>query len=794
MDDPDCFVHAYAPGNAQFYNMSIVVRVFALEEKVNWAKQKLNRFLGSNLNSERVGASVTIRGNERSLMEEELEKLFGDMKARLQAIRPIQPPSALATELMAHQKLGLSWMMEQEMTDPDSLPPLWEEKTEKNKTVYYNEVSCSSTTEKPPALRGGILADDMGLGKTIQCLALCLAHPPEGITFSPGQRSSDVDVVIDPSSLESAEKVVVDLTSNFNLPEGRGSTLIITPASVVSNWIEQIHNHIVADTVSIGFYHGSERKSESLACDFVITSYGTISSEFKQSEQGTTANKKKSSKSGKTQPHSMEWHRIILDEAHIIRNTRTQMFKSVTALKGTHRWALSGTPVQNSADDCQALFSFLKLEPFNRHHVFKQQISAPIKNNELVGVNRLRTALASSLIRRTKDELPELNLPEKTVEICELTMDDEAREKYDTLHKAYKAVFNLLSEHDAVLKNYSGILEIILRLRQLCNSERLVPIARLEAANEVLRIVEAKPGKQMFSLEEAEELLELLRKSIATATDSTTPSDEGPVECSICLELASEDTARILRTCKHTFCAPCMNDWQKASAVRNIPCPLCRQSFQLSDVVDFSSLQVATAAAASANKEKTTTKKENGKKNKRKRQEEPNKATRNVKIEYLVQLVNDLPSSEKIVVFSSFTAYLDIVTESLEHAGIQSTRIDGTMTIKARLDSQNRFSKYDGPQVLLVSLKAGGTGLNLTRASSVVLLDLWWNAEVDKQAIDRVHRIGQTRQVKVKILMMEKTIENKILLLQERKTAIAAGALGKQTSQERLQQLSSLLD
>ena len=117
--------------------------------------------------------------------------------------------------------------------------------------------------------------------------------------------------------------------------------------------------------------------------------------------------------------------------------------------------------------------------------------------------------------------------------------------------------------------------------------------------------------------------------------------------------------------------------------------------------------------------------------------------------------------------------------------------------MKARVQAMRDLNINEGadaPTVCLISLKAGGTGLNLTRASRVYLLDLWWNSKVDEQAIDRCHRIGQKREVVVKKLIIKDSIEERVLELQEYKEALAAGALGSTDVQAvRLRQLSSLL-
>jgi superfamily II DNA or RNA helicase len=131
----------------------------------------------------------------------------------------------------------------------------------------------------------------------------------------------------------------------------------------------------------------------------------------------------------------------------------------------------------------------------------------------------------------------------------------------------------------------------------------------------------------------------------------------------------------------------------------------------------------------------------------------------------------------KALVFSQWTSLLDLVEPHLQAAGIAFTRLDGSTRDRAQVVSQ--FQADDGPPVLLLSLKAGGTGLNLTAADHVFLLDLWWNPAVEEQAADRAHRIGQQRPVMVYRLVANDTVEERILALQEHKREIAEAALGE---------------
>lgn len=129
----------------------------------------------------------------------------------------------------------------------------------------------------------------------------------------------------------------------------------------------------------------------------------------------------------------------------------------------------------------------------------------------------------------------------------------------------------------------------------------------------------------------------------------------------------------------------------------------------------------------------------------------------------------------KALVFSQWTSLLDLAEPHLKQAGIAFTRLDGSTRDRQAVVEQ--FQAEDGPPVMLLSLKAGGTGLNLTSADHVFLLDLWWNPAVEEQAADRAHRIGQQRPVMVYRLVAKDTVEERILVLQEQKREIAEAAL-----------------
>jgi SNF2 family DNA or RNA helicase len=147
------------------------------------------------------------------------------------------------------------------------------------------------------------------------------------------------------------------------------------------------------------------------------------------------------------------------------------------------------------------------------------------------------------------------------------------------------------------------------------------------------------------------------------------------------------------------------------------------------------------------------------------------------KVERVLDIVEELASEgHRALVFSQWTSLLDKVEPGLESRGLGFLRLDGST--RDRESVVNAFQADSGPPVLLLSLKAGGTGLNLTAADHVFLLDPWWNPAVEEQAADRAHRIGQDRPVLVHRIVAKDTVEEGILALQEKKRALAQAAVG----------------
>lgn len=156
------------------------------------------------------------------------------------------------------------------------------------------------------------------------------------------------------------------------------------------------------------------------------------------------------------------------------------------------------------------------------------------------------------------------------------------------------------------------------------------------------------------------------------------------------------------------------------------------------------------------------------------------------KIDKTMEILRDIDAkskTEKTIVFSQFTSLLDLMEVPVDREGWGYKRYDGSMSANLRADAVAEFMERPECKIMLVSLKAGNAGLNLTAASQVIILDPFWNPYIEEQAIDRAHRIGQMREVKVHRVLTEGTVEDRIIDLQEKKRALISTALDEKAGQ-----------
>jgi SWI/SNF-related matrix-associated actin-dependent regulator of chromatin subfamily A3 len=255
------------------------------------------------------------------------------------------------------------------------LPPFWQEQAQKQedgKMFYVNTLTNFMTVNKPEPFRGGILADEMGLGKTLTLISLIATNKHGALT------SGIVQCGKQSSSRRPAKKKKPDLEALTLDPKRASSTLIVCPLSVMSIWVSQLEDHTIPGSLKVYLYHGSDRTtkaSELCSHDIVLTTYNTLASE------GNTD----------TSPvQRVKWLRVVLDEAHLIKNPNARMTQAVVSLQAERRWAVTGTPIQNGVKDLLSLMMFLKLQPLDEKSFWNRTIQRPVLSGDASGFLRLQ--------------------------------------------------------------------------------------------------------------------------------------------------------------------------------------------------------------------------------------------------------------------------------------------------------------------------------------------------------------------------------------------------------------------
>jgi SWI/SNF-related matrix-associated actin-dependent regulator of chromatin subfamily A3 len=242
-----------------------------------------------------------------------------------------------------------------------------------------------------------------------------------------------------------------------------------------------------------------------------------------------------------------------------------------------------------------------------------------------------------------------------------------------------------------------------------------------------------------MALLETEGPVTLNAENIKALQDLLQLSIDSRDECSICLE---ELHSPVITACKHVFGKECI----ERSIELQHKCPMCR-----------SLLQDAACLVKPAEEKKADA--------------EIDVDTKSSKTEALMSILtaSRQDPKSKVVIFSQWTSFLDIIQHQLEEAGMKYTRIDGTMPAHVRDAAISALESDPETRILLASLSVCSVGLNLVAADTVVLADSWWAPAIEDQAVDRVHRLGQTRPCTVWRLVMEDSIEERVLDIQSEK-------------------------
>lgn len=327
---------------------------------------------------------------------------------------------------------------------------------------------------------------------------------------------------------------------------------------------------------------------------------------------------------------------IIADEAQYLKNSNTQNAKSIKKIKADTRYALTGTPIENSLAELWSIFDFIMPGYLFTYKKFKAMYEMPIvKEESQEAMSKLRMLIEPFILRRSKKEVL-TELPEKTITVLNNEMGEEQRNIYLTYLAQAKQEIVEEIELNGYERSQIQILAALTRLRQIC----------------------CHPG--LF-----------------------------------------------------------IEGYQEGSS----------------------------------------------------------------KLEQCMEVVQDaVNSGHKILIFSGYTSMFEIMEKELKQRDINYFKLTGSTKVDERIELVDKFNENPEIKVFLISLKAGGTGLNLTGADIVIHYDPWWNLSTENQATDRAYRIGQKNNVQVYKLITKNSIEEKIYELQQKKAELVDNMLSTKTS------------
>lgn len=416
----------------------------------NKANENIKALLEGALDEENIPRTRG-RKKKKQQAEEDAGKSLADRLAALDVKEAEKAPEeeedddvddgtvdGMKVKLLPHQVEGVAWMIEKE-------------------TGAHNKRA------KLP--KGGILADDMGLGKTVQSIAVILSNPRPEKDAEPENKKNKILPVV-----------------------GKG-TLIIAPLALIKQWEAEINDKVSkSHSLKVLVHHGPSRTKsidKLKSYDVVITTYQVLASEHASCGEGPNGLQKGC--------FGVHWYRVMLDEAHTIKNRNAKMTKACYEVKSHYRWCLTGTPMQNNLDELQSLIKFLRIQPYSELPNWKDAITGPMKNGRgNLAMRRLQIFLKAFMKRRTKDVLKKdgalnfggkLNNTDKdgkkegfqivarNIETVIGEFTAKERAFYDRLND--RAESRLREMMGGEKKDYIGALVLLLRLRQACNHPSL---------------------------------------------------------------------------------------------------------------------------------------------------------------------------------------------------------------------------------------------------------------------------------------------------------------------------------
>ncbi|KAL2272438.1 hypothetical protein FJTKL_06561 [Diaporthe vaccinii] len=621
-------------------------------------------------------------GTSQLLLEE--SKLSRDVRGILDSLSQVAEGDELGhlggliSALTQHQQQGVRFVLQRE-----------DELICRRLRAHVSQTTGAESpmqADDTPFALGGLVADVMGIGKTLTMLTSILHSTNHAKDFSYFGR---------PIPGYEAETLLTK------------ATLVVVPSvQLLENWESEISTHFSMDALRRIRFHGPNRPQTVEALtepDIVLTTYATMAAD--QDNWGLL--------------YRMEWYRVVLDEAHHIRNPTSKQWKAAANLRTTRRWCLSGTPIQNKMEDLASLAGFLQLPPLISKDSFEKHVLRPL-SEPTTNSKPLRAYMEAYCLRRSESCL---SLPASREEVVPLYLSPPERQAYDgVLDDARRQIDDMVSSGKHAGVRCSKLFTALLRMRMMCNTGTY---ASIQGSQDMLTSLSPLKLESLLS------------------------------QCERC-SAADGDTLMLLSTCE--VCPDCMRPLRQRS-----PSPISSLASRLEDV------------AASAKGRECST-----------------------KLEAVVgMLVSRSNSRDKAIVFSYWKTTLHLLARLLRATGIPYLQVDGDTSFVDRSSRLRAFKEESDVHVLLMTVETGAVGLNLTVANQVHIVEPQWNPSVEEQAVARAVRMGQKREVTIYRYVLQNTVEQNIVKLQEKKRNLAKYTLGTKSDQsisDAVQELESVLE
>jgi SNF2 family DNA or RNA helicase len=578
--------------------------------------------------------------------------------------------------------------------------------------------------------------------------------------------------------------------------------------------------------------------------------------------------------------HRIKFYRIVLDEAHHIKNHACKTSIAVRALTGNFKWCITGTPILNFVEELYPYFAFLKVPHTGNYETFCHNYANNRKScREPVQVERIRNILQAIMLRRTHVNTlfgsPIVKLPGISHKTVLVEFNPVERNIYNMIKTRYVQQINSYSRSGSLFSNYSKILGMLLRLRMLCSHVLLIQdvLKGMFTAADVEALWRLTAKEVQASDDSAQQnMIKTLRKMLAknentlqtsqTLGPAVTPAttlevqDENNMETgstyglyfkfrkflrmlsesdtwaelhlrSTCAKCRSPPDDPVCTSCFHVYCQECimqLDEERKLAGEEKMTCLECQTRFEETtpcrglEALGFGSAAVMPNVAKKqkkiAKQLKRAEKAARGRRSTSARRsgtvdEADDDEDEEEYVDWIEEGRGSLPSAklaatkaailnwreaypkEKIIVYTQFLDLGRLLSQVCVAEGWGHIHFNGKMSIEARAKAIDTFKDDPDIFIMICSLKAGGVGLNLTMASKVIILDLWFNSAIESQAYCRVFRIGQEQPVDVLRFVVKDTIDEELINMQDRKdvevqATIGPDSLGKRATIQQL--------